>query len=141
WMLPGLKRFFAHPRIILGVFAVLCAAAAIIFLRQLPTAMERNLENLTNDPPKGHRELLEAQDRANSSFGKSLSGAVALLDTREEADKFCEVVKERMKQAPYKELIDGCDTISSVVPRQQEEKLAVIREIAAEVPDSILTKV
>jgi predicted RND superfamily exporter protein len=141
WMLPALKRVFARPRMIVGIFAVLCVMAAITFLRQLPTAMERNLENLTNDPPKGERLLLEMQDRANSSFGKSLSGAVALLDSREDADKFCDVIRERMKQAPYRDLIDGCDTISSVVPRQQEEKLAVIAEIVKEVPDSILAKI
>ena len=141
WMLPALSRLYAHPRLIVGIFAVLCVAAAIAFLRQLPTAMERNLENLTNDPPKGHKELTETQDRANSSFGKSLSGAIALLDSRDEADEFCEVIKQRMKQAPYSELIDGCDTISSVVPRQQEEKLAVIKEIIAEVPDSRLAKI
>jgi uncharacterized membrane protein YdfJ with MMPL/SSD domain len=126
-LLPALSRLYAHPRLIVGIFAVLCVAAAIAFLRQLPTAMERNLENLTNDPPKGHKELTETQDRANSSFGKSLSGAIALLDSRDEADEFCEVIKQRMKRAPYSELIDGCDTISSVVPRQQEEKLAIIK--------------
>src|SRR6266852_1220784 len=140
-MLPALSRLYAHPRLIVGIFAVLCVAAAIAFLRQLPTAMERNLENLTNDPPKGHKELTETQDRANSSFGKSLSGAIALLDSRDEADQFCEVIKPRMKRAPYSELIDGCDTISSVVPRQQEEKLAVIKEIIAEVPDPLLAKI
>ena len=141
WLLPGLRRLFARPRLIVAVFAVLCVASAIVFLRQLPTAMERNLDHLSNDPPKGHRELLEAQDRANSSFGKSLSGAIALLDSREDADAFCEVIQQRMKEKPYSDLIDGCDTLSSVVPRQQEEKLRVIAEIIREVPDSVLAKV
>jgi hypothetical protein len=46
-----------------------------------------------------------------------------------------------MKQAPYDKLIDSCDTISSVVPARQQEKLQVIREIVAEVPDSVLRRI
>ena len=140
-LVPALQKLFAQPRAIVAVFAVLCAVAAVAFIRQLPTAMERNLDNLTNDPPKGQRALNEAQNRANSSFGKSLSGAIALLDSREDADGFCGVIRERMKQAPWDKLIDGCETISSVVPAQQDDKLKLIREIVDEVPDNVLAKV
>jgi predicted RND superfamily exporter protein len=140
-LLPALQKVFAKPAAITAVFAVLSVVAAVVFIRQLPTAMERNLENLSNDPPKGHRELTEAQDRANASFGKSLSGALALLDSPEDADAFCDVVKQRMKEPQYEKLIDGCETIASVVPAHQKEKLALIHEIVAEVPDNVLAKV
>ena len=140
-LLPALEKFFRRPRAIVAIFAVLCAISAVIFIRQLPTAMERNLDNLTNDPPKGQRALNEAQNRANASFGKSLAGAIALTDSREDADRFCDVIKQRMKQAPWDKLIDGCETVSSVVPARQAEKLQLIHDIVAEVPDSVLAKV
>jgi len=140
-LFTGLQRFFAHPRAIVGVFAVLCVAAAILFLRQLPRAMERNLENLANDPPRGEKVLNETQARADASLEKSISGAIALLDSREDADRFCEVIRQRIQEKPYSDLIESCETVSSVVPRDQEAKLLLIHEIVAELPDSRLAKV
>jgi predicted RND superfamily exporter protein len=140
-LVPPLQKFFARPGLIAAIFGVACTISAVLFLRQLPTAMERNLDNLTNDPPKGERALLEAQDRANQSFGKSLAGAIALVDKPEDADKFCDVIRQRMKLPPWDHLIDGCETMSSIVPQEQKEKLAILEEIVAEVPDSVLTKV
>jgi predicted RND superfamily exporter protein len=64
-----------------------------------------------------------------------------LLDSREDADRFCEVIRQRIQEKPYSDLIDSCDTISSVVPRDQEAKLLLIHEIVAELPDSLLAKV
>ncbi|MFN2546060.1 MAG: RND family transporter [Myxococcales bacterium] len=140
-LVPPLQRFFRRPGLIVAIFGVACAIAAALFIRQLPTAMERNLDNLTNDPPKGQRALNEAQARANESFGKSLAGAIALVDSREDADKFCDVIRQRMKQSPWDKLIDGCETMSSIVPLQQPEKLKIIKEIVGEVPDRVLARV
>ena len=46
-----------------------------------------------------------------------------MLDSREDADGFCEVIRQRMKEKPTSDLIESCDTISSVVPRDQQAKL------------------
>jgi len=32
------------------------------------------------------------------------------------------VIRQRMKQQPYDQLIDSCDTLSSVVPGDQEKE-------------------
>lgn len=139
--LPALQRFFAHPRAVVAVFALLAVVAAAAFARQVRRgAMERNLDNLSNEL-KGRRTLTEDNQRANEALGKSLAGAIALLPSRADADLFCGQIRERMKRAPNDKLIDGCDTVSSVVPAQQEEKLAVIREIVAELPDATLARV
>src|SRR5205085_11815460 len=119
--------------------AVLTVISAVLFIRQIPDAMERNLDNLTNDL-KGHDQLKADHDRANSALGRSISGAIALVDSWADADKFCGVIRERMKQGPYDQLIDSCDTLSSVVPRDQDEKLKVIREIVAEMPDRLVRR-
>ena len=137
---PALSRLFARPRAIVAIFAVLAAAGAFLFLRQVKRgAMERNLENLSNEL-KGRKTLTDDNQRANDALGKSLAGALALLDSRPDADAFCADIRERMKKPPNDRLIDGCDTISSVVPAEQKEKLAVVRDIVNELPDSILSK-
>jgi uncharacterized protein len=131
---PVVARMLARPRAIIAAFAVLSVIAAALFIRQIPDVMERNLDNLTNDL-RGHDQLKADHDRANSALGRSISGAIALLDSWPAADQFCGVIRDRMKQAPYDALIDSCDTLSSVVPRDQDQKLKVIREIVAELPD------
>jgi len=136
---PLVARMLVHRRPIIAVFAILTVISAALFIRQIPTAMERNLENLTNDL-KGHDQLKKDHDRANSALGRSIAGAVALVDSWPEADQFCDVIRQRMKQQPYDQLIDSCDTLSSVVPGDQEEKLKVIHEIAAELPDRIIAR-
>ena len=137
---PFLSRAFAHPGAMRVVFGAVTLLAAGLFFRALPTAMERNLDNLTNEL-KGHDELKKVHDRANSALGRSIAGSVAMLDSWEQADAFCVEINRRMKLPPWDQLIAGCDTLSSVVPRDQEKKLAVIREIVAELPDSVLTRI
>lgn len=145
---PGVIRaFFARPAAILVAFGVLTLASGVLFVRYLPTAMERNLDNLGNDPPKGQDQLRRDNDAGQNSLGKSIAGTLALLDSREEADLFCDAMRERMKlpsttpgAPPNSELIDGCETVSAVVPRFQKEKLALIGELRAELTDALLDK-
>jgi hypothetical protein len=137
-ILPGLRGMLRHSKAIVAVYAVLSVIAAVLFIRQIPHAMERNLDNLTNEL-KGHDQLKADQDRAQSSLGRSIAGSVALLDSWPDADRFCEIIRERAKHKPYDNLIDSCDTLSSVVPRDQEQKLSVIHDIVAELPDSVIS--
>ncbi|HYV66447.1 MAG TPA: MMPL family transporter, partial [Myxococcales bacterium] len=141
-LLPFFTRFFARPRLIAGVFAVATLVALIAFLRALPHAMETNLENLSNDPPKGQQTLLRDQDRAGTSLGTSTASVLALLDSWPEADQFCGEIRKRAQEPQYANLIESCNTLSSVVPRpdQQPEKLAAIREIAAELEKPVLSR-
>ncbi len=136
---PVVTRMLAHPRALIVTFAALSVISALLFIRQIPTVMERNLENLSNEL-RGHDQLKSDDDRAQSALGRSISGAIALLDSWAHADAFCAVVRERMKQAPYDALIDSCDTLSSVVPRDQDQKLKALDEIVAELPDRVLRR-
>ncbi|MFL5378192.1 MAG: efflux RND transporter permease subunit [Myxococcales bacterium] len=138
-LLPHLRRFFGRPGLIAAIFAVLAVISAVLFLRQLPNAMERNLENLSNEL-KGQETLLRDQSRAGTSLGQSTAGVVALLDSWDEADEFCGQIRKRIDDPRWSKLIESCTTLSSVVPRQQPEKLAVLRQIAAEVPDSVIAR-
>ena len=137
---PVLGRFFAAPKVTTGIFAILTVIAAALFIRQVKQgAMEHNLDNLSNEL-KGRKTLTDDNQRANDALGKSLAGAIALLPSRDGADAFCEVIRQRMKEPVYARVIDGCDTISSVLPAQQEKKLSIIHDIVEQLPDATLAK-
>jgi predicted RND superfamily exporter protein len=138
--LAAIDWLFARPRAILAGFAALTLAAGALFLLRLPHSMERNLENLSNEL-RGVEELRRDHARAQASLGKSIAGSVALLESRDDAERFCESIRARMQQPPASRLIDGCETISSVVPRDQEAKLSLLREVRAELSDRVLARV
>ena len=131
---------FARPGAILVGFAALTLAAGALFVLRLPHSMEHNLENLSNEL-RGVEELRRDHARAQTSLGKSIAGSVALLDSRDEAERFCQAIRARMQQPPASRLIDGCETISSVVPSDQEAKLSLLREVRAELSDRVLAHV
>ncbi len=139
WLLPALRVVFARPLLVVAIFSALTVGSVVVFVRDLPTVMERNLDNLSNEL-KGKDELRRDNQRANEALGKSLAGTIALLDTPAQADAFCDLMRERAKEPVNAPLIDGCETLSSVVPRDQPEKLAVIQQIVAELPDSTLAR-
>jgi predicted RND superfamily exporter protein len=138
-LLPFLCRAFAHPVAITAVFGVLTVISAVLFIRQLPNAMERNLENLSNEI-KGNETLLRDHSRAGTSLGASTAGVIALLESWDEADEFCDVIRKRAQEPRYAKLIESCTTLSSVVPRDQPQKLAILREIVAEIPDRVVNR-
>jgi predicted RND superfamily exporter protein len=128
-----LVRLFSAPRVIIAVFVGLAVLSTGLFVRQITSpggALERNLHNLSNEL-KGQVELARDNDRGNAGLGKSVAGAMALLPSPEVADAFCAKVRERMKAPRYAEVIQGCDTLSTVIPTEQEAKLALIKQIGA----------
>jgi predicted RND superfamily exporter protein len=139
WRQSWLRRLFSWPRLTVALFAVLAAASLAGFLHRLPDVMELNLENLTNEI-KGNTTLQHDQALANSALGKSSSSVLALLPDRETADGYCDAILARKKDPRWKQLIEGCETISSVVPRRQEQKLEVIRDIAARLTPGVLSR-
>jgi predicted RND superfamily exporter protein len=135
WM----QRFFSRPKLIVAIFGIACLISIVLFVRHLPYALERNLQNLTNRL-RGDDQLLRDNDRAQSALGTSIAGALALLPSWEEADLFCDVIRARQQQPRWSNLIQGCETLSSVVPRDQEEKLAIIAEIRTMISDLVLER-
>ena len=134
------ERVLARPRAVAIAFAVLGVASVTLFLWRLPHAMERNLNNLTNEV-KGNPELRRDNDRANTSLGQSIAGVVALLPSREAAEGYCAAVDQRVNREPrLRELIQGCETLSSVVPSEQDEKLQLIAQIRERLTDGLLSR-
>ena len=132
------ERLLRRPRAIVGLFAALTAVALALFVWNLPRALERNLDNLTNDATGGEA-LRRDHARARDALGASVAGAIALLPTRAAADEYCDALRQRMEERPrLKQLIDGCETVSRVVPSHQEEKLEIIRDISGRLTDRVL---
>ncbi|HWE25943.1 MAG TPA: MMPL family transporter, partial [Myxococcales bacterium] len=140
-LLPALRRLFARPGVIAAVFTVATVVALVAFFRDLPDAMERNLENLSNQI-KGQQALLRDQDRAGTSLGASTASVLVLLDSWPETDEFCDVIRKRALRPEYAKLIDSCNTLSTVVPRPEDQKakLAAIAEVVAEMKDRVLAR-
>jgi uncharacterized protein len=132
-----LERAFARPGAILLVFGVLTVASGVLFVRALPVAIEANLNNLTNQL-RGQDTLLRDHDRALTALGKSISGAVALLESPEEAEAFCAGVRRRMEHPRYRAVLQGCETLQLVFPGDQAAKLDVIHDIARRLSDAVV---
>jgi predicted RND superfamily exporter protein len=135
-----LQRLFCRPKTIVTIFGVAGLISIVLFVRHLPYALERNLQNLTNRL-RGDDQLLRDNDRAQNSLGKSIAGALALLPSWEDADLFCNVIRARQEQPRWSKLIQGCETLSSVVPREQEQKLGILGEIRTMISDLVLEHV
>ena len=143
-VVPGwMERAFSRPAIIVSVFAIATAFFVGFFLHRLPYAMERDLDNLTNDPVES--EANRYNDLGQSGLGKSIAGTLALLDSRAEAEEFCDQIRARMPlptriaSAPTNgDLIDGCETLSVIVPKDQPAKLAVIKDLKSQLTDAVL---
>src|SRR5262249_13894106 len=114
--------------------------STVQFVRFLPDAMEHNLDNLTNELHRGN-QIARDNERAQQSLGMSIEGAIALLPSPAAADQFCEIIRRRQAEPAWAGLIQGCETISSIVPKEQEQKLAVIRDIQRRISDSVLDNV
>jgi predicted exporter len=133
-----LGRFFAHPRAIALGFGVLTAAAVLVFVWRLPSALERNLDNLTNDE-LGSAQMRRDNRRGQAALGESIAGAVALLPSREAAEKYCDAIERRKEGDPrLAAVVQSCETVDSVVPPHQEEKLQILDEIRQRLTGDLL---
>jgi len=126
-----------QPVLVVAIFGALTLLSAVQFVRFLPDAMERNLDNLTNELHRGN-EVARDNQRAQQSLGMSIEGAIALLPSSNAADEFCEVIQRRQEEERSPGLIQGCETISSVVPTEQEQRLAVIADVEHRISDLVL---
>jgi predicted RND superfamily exporter protein len=135
-----LQRLGEHPVAMVTVFGALTVISVVHFIRFVPRAMELNLENVTNELSKDN-EVARANARAQRSLGQPIEGVIGLLPSAQAADEFCGVIRQRQQQPRWASLIENCETLSSVVPADQDAKLAVISRIQSRISDLLLEKV
>jgi predicted exporter len=132
-----LARCFARPRLVIALSAAATLAAGAVFVAHFGRLQETNLQNLANDV-RGAPEWTRDSSRANAATGQSNAGAIALLPSQDGADAYCEVVRRRTEERKERWLVDGCETLSSVVPAHQDRKLAVLRELRDGLSDAVV---
>ncbi len=132
-----LNVLFSHPRLITALFGVASVASAALFIVRLPQVQETNLENLANDV-RGDPQWVRDSTRANAATGRSNAGAIALLPSPEDAEVYCTIVRQRTTAKHQQNLVDGCETLSSVVPSRQAEKLDVIAQIRGSLTAAVI---
>ncbi len=134
-----LRRAFARPRLLAAGFALATAASVALFVHRLPSAIQRNLATLTNDIRDNPR-LMRDKRRADEALGQSSQGVIALLPSPDHADGFCEVIRDRQRQPRWRKLVESCETLSSVVPAEQEEKLRAIDDIRKLLSGAVISR-
>src|SRR5216684_1901836 len=129
------NRGFRHFGFIGGIGMLLCWAATFALAPALLSVFEKIRPVAPVPAAAGRSTSLAAIDWLFARPRAILAGFAAV--TLAASALFL----LRLPHAPASRLIDGCETISSVVPRDQEAKLSLLREVRAELSDRVLAHV
>jgi uncharacterized protein len=119
------------PRSCLVVFGLMTVAAIIPLKRYLKDPFEYDLSHLRNAQSQvsGAAHLAE---RVDPIFGKTLTPAVIIADTRAHTAEIRKKVLERDRALPGPQLIGAVTTLDDFLPgdaREQQAKIAVLDEL------------
>jgi uncharacterized protein len=114
--------------LVAGIFGVLVAVSLGSLVWYLPRSLETDINNLRNKPSvKSGTNVLD--NRVGDMMGESLTPALVLADTPDQAIKICKAFdKLRAERAPNPP-IEWCRSIHGFLPDRQDEKLAVVTSI------------
>ncbi len=135
----------SHPQKVLKIAGVVTGVSMVIFALYLPNSLEYNFNNLRFRPTTNH-DTWEAwaRDQARPVFGQSGSPNVILTDRLDQAQQVCASIEARaahMKTSDGRDVLEGCKTLFTYLPLDQDaklEKLAQIRELLKDVSDDEL---
>ncbi len=121
--LPG-----RYPAAVVAIFGVLVAWSAAAVGRFLPDALEGNINNLRTRT-RGATAAMD--DRVGAILGETLTPAVVLADSPEQARLICQAL-ERLRAAQRENpTIGWCRSVESFLPADQDAKLAVLTRLRA----------
>lgn len=124
------------PKTIALITVLLTVISGAMFFRYSPDIIETDLSKLRNkwSIEKGSGFYSKYVDEI---FGRYLSPMVALPRDREHARQLSELYKEKMKTDGEGSLIKNVSILDDFVPKNQPEKIALLREIDRLLPASI----
>lgn len=123
-----LAKVARHDTLVLTVFGLGAVAGGIVFLRYLPTSLEYDMSRLrTKSSLESGTAKLD--HRISRIFDVSMTPAVLVADTPEEARAICAALAKKKAAAGDAAGIERCRSIYSFLPSDQEAKLALIAEI------------
>jgi Predicted exporters of the RND superfamily len=125
------------PKLMVALFTVGAIASIVIFARYLPTSLEYNISNLrTKSSLESGTAVLD--NRISRLFDTSMTPAIILADSVDEGADICRVLLQAKKQNGDSSGIENCRSILSLLPKQQDEKLPVIKDIQRLINDKAL---
>jgi len=122
------------------VVSVLITIASIsTFSRYSPDIIETNLSNLRNKSSmeRGSGYLSRYLDEI---FQRYLAPVIILPQTREDAKKIAASIKTLQKQQGKNSMIAAVQTLDDFIPKDQEKKIKVLREIRALLPERLVQR-
>ncbi len=127
------------PKAIWGVSLCITLLSFATFFRFSPNILETNLSKLRNKESmtRGSAYLSKHLD---DIFHHYLSPLVILPDTRENSRKIAALLKEQKEKEGSKSLIASVQTLDDFIPKDQPEKIKVLKSIRRLLPEKFLQR-
>jgi hypothetical protein len=128
-----------RPGLLVAVSSVLVVAALALVVWFIPHAFEYDFSKLLHKS-RQKTPAEELKIRVNALFGESLSPVVILADRLDQVEAIqAEILRKRDAEPEGGDrIIDTCKTVFGYLPREQERKLAVLKEIDGLLGDPVL---
>lgn len=135
---PCSRLVEARPGTIVAVSSILVVAALALVVWFIPHSFEYDFSKLLHKS-RQKTPAEELKTRVNALFGESLSPVVILADRLDQVEAIqAEILRKRDAEPEGDRIIDTCKTVFGYLPREQERKLAVLKEIDRLLGDPIL---
>ncbi|MBC7692670.1 MAG: MMPL family transporter [Methylotenera sp.] len=136
WFAEWVSR---HSKLISFASLALTVVALGTSVKYTPKILETDLSRLRNKESmeRGSGYLSKYVDEI---FNRYLSPMVILPKTREDAIKIAEALKKKQAEEGKSSLIASVQTIDDFIPKDQPEKIAVLREIKKLLPERIFVR-
>lgn len=125
WIASAVQKF---PKTIWGFSFILLIASLAMFERFNPNILETNLDKLRNKESLIHGSAYLSR-YLDEIFQHYLSPLVILARTQEDADKITESLRKVQKEEGPSSLIASVQTLNDFIPKQQNEKIEVLKNI------------
>lgn len=133
-MIAGWSKKIVHA----GFGFSLISALLLIFY--IPNSLEYDFSKL-RVKPKGKEVSEEAKlnERVKKIFSDSMSPAVLVTERTNQAEPLCnEITRKNEQDPPETRVVEECKSLYSLVPKDQEEKLAILKNIHQLIEDQPL---
>lgn len=137
WFSRGFAKS-AWPIVVSGILTM-CVMGPLL-IRFAPRSLEYNFSKLKVKPSgKDMSEDATLNGRIRAILGGSATPIVIPIDRADQAEPLCEALLEKDARFPKREqMIDSCKTLESYIPRDQDEKLVILKQIRTLLEDDAL---
>jgi len=126
-LFPEVDKALSHfPLAIMVIFSLIAVVSGVITYRFLPNSLEYDFSKLRNrSSATTGTEALER--RVAKLWVGSMTPAVVLLDKAEDGPVVCDaVMRQNEMREPADRMVDSCVNVFDLLPKDQDEKAAVL---------------